>query len=150
MRLQAHIWYAQGSNEEAKSEVLRAADVYGELGSANELEGYRELLRNIEETTKVLVTAGESRSNGELLKTLSLPAPVNSPLLARGTGWLHRLSPRFLRKHPPAGHRHLDPSPRLPRHSSIPLLSSLALCSSFPRASRALPRFSTGDSLQVK
>ena len=47
-RLQAELWYRQGLFEEARSEALRAADVYERLGVAIPLEGCRELLREIE------------------------------------------------------------------------------------------------------
>ena len=46
--LQARLWYEQGRFEEARSEALRAADVFEKLGAANDLEECRELLRCIE------------------------------------------------------------------------------------------------------
>jgi tetratricopeptide (TPR) repeat protein len=46
--LHAWIWYKQGRHEEAKSEALCAADVYGKLGAAKDVEECRELLRKIE------------------------------------------------------------------------------------------------------
>jgi tetratricopeptide (TPR) repeat protein len=47
--LQAHIWYEQGRLEEAKSEALCAADVYGKIGAAEDVEDCRGLLQDIEE-----------------------------------------------------------------------------------------------------
>jgi len=49
MRLQARFWYEQGKFEEAKSEVLRAADAFERFGAAKDLEECRALLRDIEE-----------------------------------------------------------------------------------------------------
>jgi tetratricopeptide (TPR) repeat protein len=47
--LQARIWYEQGRFEEAKSEALCAADVYGKIGAAKDVEDCRVLLQDIEE-----------------------------------------------------------------------------------------------------
>ncbi|KAF9649027.1 hypothetical protein BDM02DRAFT_3186656 [Thelephora ganbajun] len=52
MGMQAWAWYKQGRFEEAKSEVLRAADVYERFGAVKDLEGCRALLRDIEEEMK--------------------------------------------------------------------------------------------------
>jgi len=49
MQLQSRFWYEQGRFEEAKSEALRAADVFEGFGAAKDLEECRALLRNIEE-----------------------------------------------------------------------------------------------------
>jgi len=49
MELQAGLWYKQHRLEEARSEALRAADVYEKLGAAKDMEDCRELLRWIEE-----------------------------------------------------------------------------------------------------
>jgi len=49
MELQATVWYRQPKLEEARSEVLRAADVYERLGAARDVEDCRELLWDIEE-----------------------------------------------------------------------------------------------------
>jgi tetratricopeptide (TPR) repeat protein len=58
MELQARIWYKHGRLEEAKSEALCAAGVYGKLGAAEDVEDCRDLLRKIKET-EVLVTSNE-------------------------------------------------------------------------------------------
>jgi tetratricopeptide (TPR) repeat protein len=47
MELQARIWYSQHRIEEARSEALRAADVYEKLGAANNVEECRKLLKKI-------------------------------------------------------------------------------------------------------
>ena len=52
MILQASIWYHEHRFEEAKSEALRAADVFKELGAAEELEICRYSLQMIEEDMK--------------------------------------------------------------------------------------------------
>ena len=48
MEMQARFWYQQYRFDEAKSEVLRAADVYGKLGAVKDVEDCRELLQKIE------------------------------------------------------------------------------------------------------
>ena len=47
--LQARIWYEQGRLEEAKSEALRAADVYGKIGAAADAMRCQEFLQDMEE-----------------------------------------------------------------------------------------------------
>ena len=64
MELQAMIWYKQGRLEEARTEALRAADVYDKLGATNKMEDCRKLLRKIENSA---VASGQSDSNCELL-----------------------------------------------------------------------------------
>ena len=78
MRLQAGFWYAERKFEEAKSEALRAADVYEGIGATRDAEDCRTLLRSIEEEMKTIVASGQSDLNGELLETMSLPTPFNS------------------------------------------------------------------------
>jgi len=58
MRLQAQFWWRQSRFEEARSEVLRAADVYEKLGAAREVGDCRALLRKIEEGAKNAVISG--------------------------------------------------------------------------------------------
>jgi len=64
---QAWIWYGQHRLEEARSEVLRAADLYEKLGAATDVEDCRKLLRDIEEELGTPVTSGQSGFNCELL-----------------------------------------------------------------------------------
>ena len=83
MDLQARLLHHEGRFKEAKSEALRATDIYERAGATRDLEPCRTLLRDIEERMKV---SGESDFNdvGEALVTVLLPTPVNSPSLARG------------------------------------------------------------------
>jgi len=48
MKLQATIWYWQSKFEDAKSEALRALEIYEKLGAAKNAEVCRELLQAIE------------------------------------------------------------------------------------------------------
>jgi len=50
MQLQATLWYRQLRHEEARSEALRAADVYEKLGAAYDPEDCKKLLRRIEQS----------------------------------------------------------------------------------------------------
>jgi len=52
MELQAGFWYCQHQFEAAKSEILRAAEVYGKLKAAGGLERCKELLQQIEQGMK--------------------------------------------------------------------------------------------------
>ena len=61
---QARIWYRQHRLEEARTEALRAADIYDKLGASENTEWCRRLLRDIEEE---LNTPVASASNCELL-----------------------------------------------------------------------------------
>jgi len=56
MELQAGFWYRQRRFEEARSEVLRAAEGFGKLGAASDLERCRELLQRIEREIENPVT----------------------------------------------------------------------------------------------
>ena len=76
MELQAGFWYEEGRFEEAKSEVLRAAEVYEGIGDTKDVEDCKNLLRDIEEE---MVVSGESGFSGEPLETMSLPTLSNSP-----------------------------------------------------------------------
>ena len=58
MELQAIVWYDQHRLEEAKSEALRAADIYDKLGAAKDVEDCRELLRDIEKEMRTPVASG--------------------------------------------------------------------------------------------
>jgi len=59
MELQAEIWYTQYRLEEARTEVLRAADIYEMLGATNDVEDCRELLRRIEKKLNGPIASGE-------------------------------------------------------------------------------------------
>ena len=64
---QATIWYKQHRFEEARSEVLRAADLYEKLGAAKDLEHCRKLLQKIEKKLNTPAASGRSGSNCEFL-----------------------------------------------------------------------------------
>ena len=65
---QARLWGLQGRFEDAKSEALRALDVFEKLGAANDAETTRELLRGIEANA-----LNDSDGDGEPLEaTLSI------------------------------------------------------------------------------
>jgi len=52
MYMQATLWYRQRRFDEAKSELLRAADVYGKLGATKDVEGCGRFLRSIDSERK--------------------------------------------------------------------------------------------------
>jgi len=82
---QARIWYKQDRLEEAKSETLRAADIYDKLGAAKDVERCREFLRDIEEELNALVSSGQSESDCEFLRTVLFLASINFLFQAQGT-----------------------------------------------------------------
>ena len=63
MKLQARVWCEEGRLEEARTEALRAADIYGGLGAAKGVEDCRKLLQKIDS----LVAPGQPTLNCELL-----------------------------------------------------------------------------------
>ena len=65
--VQAWVWYEQDRLEEAKSEALRAADIYDELGATKDVEDCRKLLRYIEEELDTPVVSSQSEFNCEFL-----------------------------------------------------------------------------------
>ena len=58
MVLQAWFWYRECRFEEAKSEALRAADVFEGIGATKDVEECKNCLRDIEERTKPPATSG--------------------------------------------------------------------------------------------
>ena len=60
MEQQAWVWYTQHKLEEARSEALRAADVYEKLGAAGDVERCRNHLRRIEKELNTPVASGQS------------------------------------------------------------------------------------------
>ena len=79
MKLQADLWYLQDKFEEAKSEALRAADIYERVGAAINLENCRELLGRIEAGMNSRVASDKSDPNGELLKAVLFLARIDFP-----------------------------------------------------------------------
>ena len=67
MEVQAELWYKQDRVEGAKSEALRAVDVYEKLGATNDLKRCRVFLQRIEEGMDKSVTPDQSADGGELL-----------------------------------------------------------------------------------
>ena len=65
MELQVRVWYKQRRLEEARSEVLRAADVYEKLGAAQDLKRCRGFLRQIGREMNNPVASGQSDLNCE-------------------------------------------------------------------------------------
>ena len=74
MELQARIWRGEGRFKDARSEILRAVDVFERLGAATALEACRYILWGIEGKMKELATSSES------LETALPHASINSPL----------------------------------------------------------------------
>jgi tetratricopeptide (TPR) repeat protein len=88
--LQARVCYRQHRLEDAKSEALRALEIFEKLGATGDLGRCRTLLQNIEEATESEATENwstscESDSGGEFPVSILSPSPVNSPFFARGT-----------------------------------------------------------------
>jgi len=68
MELQANIWYKQRKFEQAKSEALRAADVYEKFGNARNVERCRKLLLDIQrELNDLIASVQPSGFNCKLL-----------------------------------------------------------------------------------
>ena len=78
MELQANFWYDQHMFEKAKLEASHAADVYEQLGAAQDLERCRELLQWTDEQMNNPVVS-ELDVDGELLETLPLAVYINVP-----------------------------------------------------------------------
>jgi len=74
---QAWVWYEQDRLEEAKSETLRAADIYGKLGAAKDVERCRKFLRDIEEELNAPVASGQSDSDCEFPQMVLFLASIN-------------------------------------------------------------------------
>ena len=81
MLLQGMVWMRQYRFEEAKSELLRAAEIHGKVRSSRSLmETYRELLEFIQKRGDELVA---SRTLGEFLGMMPLPGVLVSNLWSR-------------------------------------------------------------------
>ena len=84
MQLHVRLWCLQGKREEAKSEAVRAIDVFEKLGDTGKVETCRRFVQYIAAKTDDPVT-GESGFNGEFLETaLPLLSPINSSFSAQG------------------------------------------------------------------
>jgi len=83
MHLQAIVWYLQERLEQAKSEGLRAADVFEKLGAARDLEACRVLLQWIDEEMNGPVASDKPDCNGEFPGTM-LPVVFTDPSCSDG------------------------------------------------------------------
>ena len=77
MELQARVWYDQHKLGEARSEALRATEIFDKLGTVKVAERCRGLLQMIENDS---VVSGKSGFDCELLKILLFPARTDSSL----------------------------------------------------------------------
>jgi len=122
---QAWVWYGQDRFEEAKSEALRAANIYDKLGAAKDVEDCRKLLRYIDEELNTLVVSSQSEFNCEFLQMALFLASINFPLLSLGNRMRLSTAASVFQIQPPARvHRHIVPSPCLPLYSLTLLLPS--------------------------
>ena len=64
---QAVIWYKQSRLEEARSEALRAAEIFNKLGTVEDAECCRGFLGDIEKKLNSPAPSGRSGFNRELL-----------------------------------------------------------------------------------
>ena len=97
MQLQAEFWCKERRFGEARSEALRAVDVYEKLGAANDLGVCKAILWNIEVAMDKSANSREPDSNGELLEMASISTLANFLFSARDTGqYLTSLSKRIL------------------------------------------------------
>ena len=76
----AEVLYWQHRLEEARSEALRATDIYEKLGAAKNVGDCRYLLRGIEKELNIPVASGQSVFDCELLKISLSPACTYSSL----------------------------------------------------------------------
>jgi len=76
MEMQYMIWYRQRRLEEARTEVLRAADVFEKLGAAKDMEKCGEFLRKIEKELNSPIASGQSALNCEPMQTVLFPACI--------------------------------------------------------------------------
>ena len=77
MVLQAWVWYEQHRLEEARSEILRATDVFERLGAEDGIETSREFLQLVQARLNSSVVFGQLR---EFLQVVPLPARINLAL----------------------------------------------------------------------
>lgn len=78
--LRAQVWCRQRNLEEAKSEALRAFEIFEKLGSTSGLAACKALLQDIQQMAEGLSVPPGSGSNGELLETI-LPRPRSLTLI---------------------------------------------------------------------
>ena len=77
---QAMVWHKQRRLGEARSEAIRAAEIFEKLGAARDAGRCRELLHDIEKELNTPVASGQPSFDCEFLQTLvPLPPRVNCP-----------------------------------------------------------------------
>ena len=67
MSFQAMVWYKRHKLEEARSEAMRAADVFEKLGAATDLEWCKGLIRAVQKELNSRAASVQSRPNREFL-----------------------------------------------------------------------------------
>ena len=77
--LQAMVWNEQHRHKEAKSEALRAADIFERIGAVTHLEVCREFLRGIQNELSNPAVSGQSGFNFKCLQTVRFPTRINFP-----------------------------------------------------------------------
>jgi len=83
---QSELWYEQDRLEEAKSEALRAAEIYEELGVARDVERCKRYLWHIEKRLNTPVVSSQSGFNCEFLQMVLFIAGINFSFEAQETG----------------------------------------------------------------
>jgi tetratricopeptide (TPR) repeat protein len=63
MEEQARVWYRQRRLEEARSEALRAPDIYAKLGAAKDVERCQKFAQRIQDELNTAVASGQSGLN---------------------------------------------------------------------------------------
>ena len=86
MELQAMIWCKQGRFEEARSEVLRVAEIYEPLGITKGAEACRKLAQKIQQELDCSIDSDQSASNCEFFQIMLFPTRIDFSFKARGTG----------------------------------------------------------------
>jgi tetratricopeptide (TPR) repeat protein len=85
MQIQAEVWYYQHRLDEAKSEALRALEIYEKLGAAQSAGNCRGILRKIEQAIETRSTCVDSDRSGEHLEMITCTTLVDSPFSACAT-----------------------------------------------------------------
>ena len=83
--LQARVWDRQHRFEEARSEALRALEMFEKLGAASDVDRARRFLQRIDHAGEEMdnrVTCDESGEYGELLQIMLLAVCINSSFWA--------------------------------------------------------------------
>ena len=79
------IWYEQDRLEEAKSELLRAAEIYDKLGATENVERCKQNLWHIEKRLNIPIVSSQSGFNRESLQTALFLASIDFSSQAQRT-----------------------------------------------------------------